>query len=104
VRLGGSDQGWLGRPALARGALALRRHRPRRPAGLRAGLRRPPAHCPRRSGKEADRGAGGSGPGQPAVRGRRARTRRPSPRRRSMKSSSTRATARRWRRSPACRN
>jgi nitrogen fixation/metabolism regulation signal transduction histidine kinase len=56
--IGRQRPGVAGRPALARGALALRRHRPRRPAGLRAGLRRPPTHRARRSGKEADRGAG----------------------------------------------
>ena len=76
VRLRRRRPGLAGRPALARGALALRRHRPRRPAGLRAGLRRrPAAHRPRRSGEEADRGAGGNGSGQPAVGGRRARRR-----------------------------
>ena len=71
--------GMAGRPALARGAVALRRHRPRRPAGLRAGLfRRPATDRPWRSGQEAAGGAGRNGPGQPAVRGRRPGRRRPS--------------------------
>ena len=105
VRLGGDDQGWLvGRLSLEELWRFVDTVRVGQ-RGLRAGLRRPTAaHRPRRSGEEADRGAGGSGSGQPAVGGRRARRRARVGGDVPRDLRATPATARRWPRSPACRS
>ena len=68
----GRRPGLAGRPALARGAVAVRRHASASASeGYALVFAEPPAHRPRQPGQEAARRAGRSGPGQPAAGGRR---------------------------------